>query len=356
MYKKTIVLILGLVIASAVIGMLWHQKKENIDNESRNVTLGALVPITGQLTVIGENMRNGMSLAKEDLIANGTVKNLTIIYEDACSEATSLVSTRKLIETDRIKVIASSFCLFGQDAIMSLTEANKVIIFNTTANSESLLNKKQGISTYSTVAYEGEKLAEYAYYILNARTAAIIYLDSSFGAGYRDAFTKQFETLGGKVLFTQTKRPISEDFKAPLIQIKNKQPDVLFIAHFGASLGYAIKQAKAIGIKSIILGEYESEDTNLIRLTSGTTENMIISSPESAIKTKKMIGFDERYQEKFGKQPDLLASNAYDGVVLQVTAFVACKGNADCMVKKLEKIKSYAGVSGIITINQANYF
>lgn len=234
MRKPVVAAIALLVIISAIVaGVAWYLRAQRLNEEISHVTIGALVPITGHLNAIGEQMRNGMEMAREDLVAAGVVKSLDIIYEDACSEATSWVAAKKLVEQNKVKVIASSFCIFGQDAIMPFTESNKIIIFNTAGNPPELLNKQYGFSTNTTVVHEGEQLADYAYNQLHARTAAIIHLDSSFGRGYRDGFTKRFESLGGKVVYTQAKHPVSEDFYAPLGKVKELNPDVLFIAHLG---------------------------------------------------------------------------------------------------------------------------
>lgn len=350
--RKTIaLLVLLLVIIAAGAGYWQFQKQARIQAEITHVTIGALVPITGHLSSIGQQMRNGMEMAKEDLIAAGTVKSLHIIYEDACSEATSWVAAKKLVEQDRVNIIASSFCIFGQDAIMPFTEANKIIIFNTAANSKELLNKKYGFSTHTTVEHEGKAVAEYAYKKMHARTAAVIHLDSSFGRGYRDGFTKEFESLGGKVLYTAPKHPLSEDFYSVLQKIKQLNPDVIFIAHFGASLGHGIKQTREMGIESKIIGEYESEDPTVIRLARDAAEGVVISYPEQMPLTATMKQFEKRYQEKYGEAPNLLAKNGYDAVMLSVTNYVHCKTNTDCIAEKLEKTKDYDGASGMISIN-----
>lgn len=100
------------------------------------------------------------------------------------------------------------------------------------------------------------------------------------------------------------------------------------------------------------MGEYESDDLTVMRLAKEATEGMIISYPEQIPFTPKMIDFEKRYEEKYGDKPNLLAKNAYDSIVLQVTTFVECKANTDCMAHKLKQIKNYDGVSGVITINQ----
>ncbi len=317
-----------------------------------SVTIGALVPLTGQLTVLGENMRNGMEIAKQDLVSEGVVTKLNIIYEDACDDKSSLVAAKKLIEVDKVKVIGSSFCLLGIDAISPMTESNKVILFNTAANPESSFNKKYLFSTNIAIRNDSEKMAKYAFQVLGAKTVAMIQLETSFGKSYLVNFTKSFEALGGKVLSSSAWPYVVSDFKPELTKIKAENPDLLLIIHFGNSLGNAIKQARDLGIKSTIMGDYESEDTTVVRLAREATEGIIISSSEPEVKTKNVSDFEKKYLAQFGELPDVLASNAYDAIKLQVTTFVACNGDTDCMARELEKIKDYDGVSGNITITK----
>lgn len=342
------IIVIFVIILTSI--SFYQIKKDN--SSVSDVTIGMLVPITGQLSLIGESMRNGIELAKADLISKGIVKNLTIIYEDACNEKSSLIAAQKLIDIDQVKIIGSSFCIFGQDAIMPLTEKKRIIVFNTAGNPEGLLNKRYGFSTNIAVPNEGKQIARYAFLIRGFRTAAVIHLDSSFGRSYRDSFSHQFAALGGKVLYTQPADPMSVDFRTALSVVKIKHPDVLFIAHFGTSLGYAVKQTRELGITSAIMGEYESEDSSLIRLARSATEGMIFSTPNPRLKTNKMIMFEKNYKGSFGSEPDVLARNAYDAVTLQATAFVICNGDTECMVRYFEKIKNYDGVSGKITINK----
>ncbi len=350
MNKK--IIISSVVILVVVASVIWWQRMKRTEKLDSGITIGAIMPITGQVANLGEHMRNGMELAKQDLISRGVITDLNIIYQDACDDKSSIIAAKKLIEVDKVKVIGSSFCLLGIDAISPLTESNKIIFFNTAANPEPVLNKKYLFSTNITIHNDSEKMAEYAYKTLGAKTVAIIHLDTSFGKSYRDNFTKSFESFGGKVVYTQAEGLDVTDFKNELGKIKIKNPDILLVIHFGNSLGYAIKQARELAIKSIIMGDYESEDSTVVRLARAATEEMIISSSEPKVKTKNVINFEKAYKEQFGELPDVLAGNAYDSLEMQVITFVACHGDTDCMANELLKIKNYDGVSGNISINQ----
>jgi len=351
--NKTIIWVVIIILVIWGVGNLIDRDSKSSGDE---IKIGILAPLTGQASVLGERMRNGMELAKEDLISEGIIKEeqLTIIYEDACFPKESLNATRKFIDVEKVKIIGGSFCLVGIDAISPITEANEIIVFNTAANPESVLNKKYLFSTNFSIRDDSVKLANYAYDELDAKTVAIIHFDTSFGESYRDNFTRHFESLGGEVVNAEAKLPDATDFRTDLTKIKANDPDVLLIIHFSSSLGNAIKQARELGLESTIMGDYESEDPTVLEFAGAAAEGLIISSSQPAVKTPEIEAFEQKYLDTYGTLPDVLASNGYDAIRLQVITYLECNGNTNCMAKELHKIENYQGVSGSITINKDN--
>lgn len=347
-------LLIGLAVLALVIGVAVF-RSETVPKHSEVVKIGALMPLTGQISVLGERMRNGMELARRDLIADGVADDVRVVYEDACDTTSSLNAARKLVDVDKVSVIGSSFCLFGEDAIVPYTESKKVILFNTAANPESVLNKKYVFSTNFAIRDDAHNLADYAQNKLHAKTAAIVHLQSSFGESYRANFTQKFEELDGHVLIAEAKLPDATDFRTELMKIKALNPDVLVIVHFGSSLGNALKQARQLGITAPIMGDYESEDPTVLTFAGSAAEGLIISSSQPKDQSVAVQSFEERYKAAYGELPDVLAANAYDALQLQVRSYVACEGKTDCVAIRLSKTKDYEGVSGVITINPADH-
>lgn len=319
------------------------------------ITFGALAPLSGQVAVLGERMRNGMELAREDAIAEHKLESFDIIYEDACDGKTSTNAVQKLLNADGVKVISSSFCLFGEDAVIPTTEAKKVIFFNTAANPDTVLNKKYVFSTNFTIRNDSENIAQYVTSKLGAKRVAVVYLDTSFGEGYKTNLTDKMVALGGEVVATEAAPVDATDFRTALTKIKAKNPDVLVIIHFGSSLGSAIKQVRELGMIIPIVGDYESEDPTVLQFAGAAAEGFIISSSLPETETKNVSDFATRYKAKYGDDPDVLATNAYDAVRLQADAYVACSGDTDCMAEKLSQVTNYDGVSGRITINPSDH-
>ena len=308
------------------------------------IRIGVLAPLSGDLTVIGNRMRNAMELAKNDILREDGSLPIEIIYEDACFAQETLGAVRKLIEVDNVSIIGGSFCLFGHVPILPITEENKIITFNTAANPDEVLNKQYAFSTNFSIKEDAIKMAQYAFHELGARKAAIMHLQTPFGNNYDKYITEEFERLGGTITTHEPKTPDARDFRSEITKIKATQPDATFLIHFGPPLGTFIKQAKEAGLERVLIGDYESEDPSVLAAAQGAAEGLLFQS------TAVSDDFKQRYQQAYGEEPDVIAANAYDAIHLQVAAYKQCGGDPDCTAENLRAVKDYPGASGRLTI------
>lgn len=348
--KKVLII---LITVLCVVGIIISAQRSSPGTDE-TLTIGALMPLSGHLSVLGENMRNGMELARKDILAQGELDELEIVYEDACDTQQTLNATRKFIHQGT-KVIGSAFCLFGLDAVVPVTEDHEMIVFNTAANPESVLDQDFVFSTNFAIRDDARKMVEFARQELGARRLALIHLDSSFGESYRNNIQESLEGVGGELVFVEASLPTDTDFRTMLTKAKAAEPDALVIIHFGIGMGSAVKQARELGLEMPIIGDYEAEDPTVIEFAGDATEGLIISSSESSETTPKVTAFEKRYFEAYDKMPDVLAANAYDALWLQVGAYQACGFDTACMAEHLEATSNYQGVSGSITIDPEDH-
>lgn len=345
--SKFFIFLLIVVIVS------WALKtKFTPDKKSSTIKIGVLAPLTGNFEVMGERLKNGMELAKNELLKDNPKLELNIIYEDACESKASLSAFQKLTQINKVSIIGGAICSWGFVPLLPALEERKIINFFTATNPDAVLNRPYTFSTNVSIKDDGKKLAEFAITQLKAKTSAIIYLQSPFGEDYNKYISENFKRLGGQVL-TQVGKPTNaQEFRTELTKIKQLKPDVIFTIHFGSPLGNIIKQAREMGITAPLIGDYESEDPTIIEYAGQATEGFIFSSSDLLTETPDVIIFKQKYKQNYNLEADVVASNAYDSLKLQVQAYLTCTGEPNCMALELHKIKNYSGASGIITINQ----
>ncbi|MBI3336090.1 ABC transporter substrate-binding protein [Candidatus Peregrinibacteria bacterium] len=309
------------------------------------IRIGVRAPLTGDLALYGEHMRNGMELAKKDLLAVDSSRHIELIFEDACFPQDTISATRKMVQINDVTMIGGSFCLFGHVPILPFTEENKIIAFNTAANPDDVLNKRYAFSTNFSIKENAEELARFAYKDIGARRAAIMHLQTPFGEDYKKYITQSFERLGGSIVATEARAPDARDFRTEVTKMKAADPDLIFTIHFASPLGIFLKQSREAGIDAKMLGYYENEDPTTVRASQGAAEGLIFSSsPIDSV-------FMKQYRSVYNDDPDVLAANAYDALMLQVMVYEKCGKDVDCMAEELHDVRGYKGVSGTITIN-----
>lgn len=350
--NKTTKIIIGIIVILLVIWGLISVNKNNQVSTDEPIKIGVIAPLTGNFAVLGERMKNGFELAKEDILKSGKIESIDLVIEDACQPAQAVSAAHKLIEIDKVHILGGSFCVVGFVPVVPIFEQAKILTFNTAPNPDSVLNKKYVISTNSSIKEKSEQIAQYAYEKLNAKTAAVIYYNTPLGQDYNKYLSETFKKFGGNILSSEVTLVDATDFRTPLTKIKSMNADVIFVVQLANPLGNLLKQAKELGVKSVIVGNSQNEDPTILQTAGIAAEGFTISSDEPFPKTDKINDFAKRYEEKFGQPADVFAANSYDALHLQIEAYLSCNGETECMLEKLHSIKNYPGVSGNITIRE----
>lgn len=339
-------LVYGAVIVLAVIVALFLIANVKSDDKVR---VGVVIPLTGDASIYGEAIRNGMTLAQEDIKDS----KLEVIYEDACLAQDALKSGQKLVNIDGVDMISGVFCIVAVNGLIPVTKDKKIPIMMTAAVPESLVNQNAFVfSPNSAIRDEAYAQAEYAYNVLGARNASVLWMNSDFGDSYSKNFEKRFVELGGKVLTNEPLEFFGTDYKTDLTKVKDKSPDVLLAVHFGTQMGLILKQSKEVGLKSKIIGTYESEDQFIVDSAAGGAEGLILSTPVGGKRGSVYEDFTRRYYEKFNEEPPLVARMGYDSLMIEVNAYKSCNGaDKDCVVQKMTDLKNYDGASGIFDMS-----
>ncbi len=122
--KITIGILVALIIITSIILFI---SEGRITGESiigkEKIKIGILIPLTGSNAAIGEDIRNSILLALEE------IKNIEIepIIEDSkCKPAEGVTGIKKLIEFDDVSAIVGITCSGVANAVSPIIEENKV--------------------------------------------------------------------------------------------------------------------------------------------------------------------------------------------------------------------------------------
>src|SRR5947207_2292523 len=106
-----------------------------------------------------------------------------------------------------------------------------------------------------TDPYQGAVISTFARNNLQAKTAAqLVDVRNDYSVGLAQAFRESFTKSGGRVVADLKYSEGDSDFSAQITAIRPLDPDVLVVPGYYTDAGLIARQAKALGLRAVLLG------------------------------------------------------------------------------------------------------
>ena len=322
---------------------------------AKSYVLGGTLPITGEAASIGLETEAAAELAASEAEKNGGPK-ITFNWQDSqLNNQTAVTALQKLHDAGvNIVLTGGSGVIVAQSKV---ADQNKTTLVNNMAQSPLLNNLSTNLFNFIPTADEElSTVADMAVKTRGYKKIATLTVDSDLGSGDVTSLTKDVEALGGKVVASETFPVGATDMRTALTRLRAVNPQALYIVGNTDEIGYAIAQAKELGLKAQLLGR--TQDINPVVLTAaGPAANGMIGaatifSPSAS--NKVGTAFAAAYLKKTGKAADVYAAIAYDQTSIVIDALKHVGGSSAAVQKYLKGVKNYPGAMGSISINSSN--
>ena len=331
--KWSSVLVAGVLLAAMTAGCGGGGDKKPAEKKSAEALIGANYELTGNVASYGTAALAGGQMAVDEINKAGGIngKMLKIVQADNKSEpsesgnaATKLISQNKLIG---IVGPATSGCTMAAEPIVT---ASKLPVVAPTATAESITVGKDGKTRQFVFRacfidpFQGKVMAAFANQKLKVKSVAI-YRDNSsdYSKGLAEAFKKNFEAAGGKIVAEEAYLAKDMDFKAGLTKLKATSPEAIYIPGYYEEVGKIVKQAREIGLEVPMMGGDGWDSPKLIEIAGAkaltkTYYSSAYSADDTDPSTQKFI---KAFKEKYKKDPDFFSMMGYNTVVILADAY-----------------------------------
>ena len=330
--EKKNVIILALIVL--VIPCIFLFRKKSND---QNIKIGVLLPLTKSASQYGIATKYGIDMCIEEINNSGGIngkKVECIEYDDEGDPGKAVQGYNYLKD----KGVSSIITGVVSDTALSIVDQacnDSIPIIMTTASADEVTFSKDSGKVYENVfrigftnSFQGEKIAELAN-SKNVKNVSTLFCgESEYSTGLKDAFEKKCNSLGINVSINESFTLNAVDFQKQLENIKEKNPDLLFVPYYRDTVSLIIPQAKKLGINCLLVGPDGWRGiTNYISDTSKLTNCFycdLFAPDDSDVSSK---AFFEKYKNKYNEEPNLCSACGYNaGLVLK-----------DSMKKSLEK-------------------
>lgn len=327
-----------------------NRKKGN--DEKSVAKVGVIIPLTGQFSDYGKQMKNGVDLWMND----HPKSKIQIEFEDGEAIPKKSVDAFNLLITRNISCVVSGF----SSVVLSMApiaNKNKIPLINAGAtNSDIKSTSKYVFNVIPDADIEAKFIADFLVDSLKIAKCHIFFQNNDAGVGMRNNFEKEFRDKGGSIDLIIPHDATQTDYKNDLVKLKEGDPKTVFVPTYSKNLGLIIKQAKELGLDDILWVGYAASETNdLLSIAGKIIDGDLIYSyyefnPEIADKSNASK-FVKDYKTKFNEEPGLYSATFYDALSIIDSSLYSEKS----IVDYIYSLYSFEGVSGNLVFDHKNY-
>ena len=200
--------------------------------QAADLTIGALLPLTGPAAPIGIEEQNGVQFAIDQFNENGGLDGtpVKVVFDDSQGKPDQgVLAFNRMADLGDVPVMLTAYSSISL-AIAPLGERREILIVNPAAQSDSLADASSYlVNTIPLVGDEAHVLANYASENLG-KSAAVIYENAAAGVSGRDSFKKFFEAAGGQIIADEPVEFGQTNYRASLLKVAAAKPDFVYIA------------------------------------------------------------------------------------------------------------------------------
>jgi branched-chain amino acid transport system substrate-binding protein len=329
-------------------------------SDAEMINIGGLAPLTGEVSLYGINVNNGVKIAVEEINAAGGLlgKQINYIVYDEKGDATEAVNAyNKLVSNDKIVALIGDVTSTPTLAVAQQAVLDNMPMITASGTAEDITAVGPNVFRACFIdPYQGELMASYSFNRLGAKKAAILYDTSSdYSVGLKDAFVAEAGRIGLEIVANEGYAGGDIDFKTQLTKIVSSGAEVLFLPEYYEAVALIAPQAREVGFTGALLGA-DGWDSVVESIDAGnlpSIEGSYFCAHASLKSTDpEFVSFVEKYQQKYGQMPNMFAALGYDAAMIMFDAIErAGSTDSDAIIAALVDT-DYTGITGHVTFDE----
>ena len=297
--------------------------------------VGVILPSSGMYAELGDSLRKGMRLYFDGVANHGGGRRILILDEDEAAGNMSipLARARKLVEQDRVDMIAGIVASQNALAIHNYVDINRVPTLIAGASTNALSRSLKSAFVYRTSFSNWQHSQPMGKYMADRGISrlGLVYPDDQTGAETAGALK---ETYSGTVV-AEVRTPFpnaSADFTAFIGQINGARPEAIYVFLTGGDAAAFLRQAKTKLDKNVkVMGSGFLVEQNVLRAAGGGAPVGAVTGLHWALTldNRENRDFTSRFSSRFHRTADVFAMQGYDTARVIVEALNAVNGKTD---------------------------
>lgn len=323
------------------------------------IKVGGIAVLSGPYAVYGLAVQKGVDLYISQLNAQGGIdgKKVEVIWEDDRGEANDgVLAFEKLVQNDGVVAIIGAVLTGVTKAVAEYAADIGIPMITASATAYDITTDRPSVfRTCFLDPFQAVQMARYTKDEGFTKVAVLYDNGNEYSKGLYDAFVAEAAALGLEMVASESAAYGDVDFKTQLTNVKNANPEVVFLPYYGAEASLILTQANEIGLNVKFLGADGISDivdaiADKSLLTNMTYSDHFSTQADSQLAKDFVAAFKAAYNE----EPSVsFSATAYDAALVLAEALKKGSTKYEDVTAAI-RATDLEAVSGKITFDEHN--
>jgi len=315
----------------------------NVKKEKNLIKIGAILPLTGKLSAIGEGEKEGLLLALDSLKLKYPDWKIELQIEDFMSETkNALGAANKLIDIDKVDAIITSTTA-AAEVVSPIVQKNGVVNFVISPDVEILEKSNTNYRVYYNFFTEARIFNNF---FKNGEYKSISFLAVKYASIQKMIEERIEPEINGEILGKEFFDISQIDFKNSLTKASALKPNLLFLAP-------QVNQVEPLS-NQIIEGGYDKKVNTMVGSFTfnwkplsiiGKIEGLYLLSPKVQVEEENS-SYQLAFSRKLKRNVNFDVMYAYDNLMILSEILVSSNNNKSKFESLFNNHLPYVGASG----------
>ena len=337
------------------------------------IRIGTILSVTGPAAFLGQDMRDGMALAVDEVNAKGGILGQPIdwTFYDAQSETQKAITdTRRLLTRDRVDFVVGGGSMSGIAIAMAPMLENAKIPFMATEGASAIVQPVTDREyVFKSTVDDGlvmERLADF-FDKKKMHKVALLADNSGFGQGATEQMKLVAPRRGLDVVY-ESFGPSDTDLIPQLTRLRDSGVQAIICWTVTPAGVVFLKQARQLGLDNStqLIHGYGFVTPRYMELAGDAADKLLLVSqkfvvgdqlPDSDPLKPRILTLTAAFEAKFKRVPNQFVAQTYDAIYLAKLAIERAGGDADKakVATAMTGIHDYLGTGGVFDFSATSH-
>jgi branched-chain amino acid transport system substrate-binding protein len=341
-------------------------KESSSGSESEVIKIGGIFSASGGAAPLGKPEMETVKMLVKELNENGGVngKKIELItYDDKSDQNEAVLSTKKLIEQEKVTAIIGG--TISGNALAMIPQIEKAgIPYISLAASKQIVQPDDHSPrnwTFKTAQGDDIVISKLLSYLKENGLQKVAWLNvaNAYGTSGHEEFKRLAPNYGIKAIIEEEFEATVDDAKAMLTRVRKANPQAIIVWGTAQESAVVTKNIHQLGINIPVIESHGIGTKSFIDLAGEAAEGVIFpvgrilvaeQLPDSDPQKEVLLKYKKDFEKAYNYEPTTFGGHAWDAFHLLINAIKEAGTDKEKIKEKLENTKNFIGISGIFNM------